>query len=585
MSTFRLAMAQLNLTVGDLSGNTAKIIDSIQQAKNVKANLIAFTELAIPGYPPEDLLLKPQFIEDNIRYLDDVVRESVGITSVVGFANRKEGRTYNAAAIAHSGQLVHVYHKMFLPNYGVFDEKRYFDPGDESPVYIIDGVKVGVNICEDIWYEDGPVYHQAMAGAEIIVNINGSPFHAGKGQERIEMLIRRAVDNGVNISYTNTVGGQDELVFDGGSLVVDREGKILIEGKQFSEEIMVVDLEVNLDAEIFYPTARGKVDIEKQVSLKTAEGASESRAPVVAISNHKTVRKLPPLAPQTVTRLDPIEQVRKALVLGTRDYVSKSGFEKVVLGLSGGIDSAITVAIAVEALGTDNVIGVSMPSRYSSEGSVIDSSLLSKNLSIEMLTIPIEQAFAAYEKMLKKALLEGPPVTEENLQARIRGNILMALSNAYGWLVLTTGNKSEIATGYSTLYGDMVGGFGVIKDVPKTLVYDLAVHVNRISGYSLIPEAIIAKAPSAELRPNQRDDDTLPSYEALDPILKAYVEDDKTYDEILQLGYDSSVVKEVIRLVDRSEYKRRQASPGIKITHRNFGRDRRMPIVNRYKHY
>ncbi|PZC50681.1 MAG: NAD+ synthase (glutamine-hydrolysing) [Chloroflexi bacterium] len=578
-------MAQLNLTVGDLSGNTAKIIDSIQQAKNVKANLIAFTELAIPGYPPEDLLLKPQFIEDNIRYLDDVVRESVGITSVVGFANRKEGRTYNAAAIAHSGQLVHVYHKMFLPNYGVFDEKRYFDPGDESPVYIIDGVKVGVNICEDIWYEDGPVYHQAMAGAEIIVNINGSPFHAGKGQERIEMLIRRAVDNGVNISYTNTVGGQDELVFDGGSLVVDREGKILIEGKQFSEEIMVVDLEVNLDAEIFYPTARGKVDIEKQVSLKTAEGASESRAPVVAISNHKTVRKLPPLAPQTVTRLDPIEQVRKALVLGTRDYVSKSGFEKVVLGLSGGIDSAITVAIAVEALGTDNVIGVSMPSRYSSEGSVIDSSLLSKNLSIEMLTIPIEQAFAAYEKMLKKALLEGPPVTEENLQARIRGNILMALSNAYGWLVLTTGNKSEIATGYSTLYGDMVGGFGVIKDVPKTLVYDLAVHVNRISGYSLIPEAIIAKAPSAELRPNQRDDDTLPSYEALDPILKAYVEDDKTYDEILQLGYDSSVVKEVIRLVDRSEYKRRQASPGIKITHRNFGRDRRMPIVNRYKHY
>ena len=583
MSTFRLAMAQLNLTVGDLPGNTAKIIDSIQQAKNARANLIAFTELAIPGYPPEDLLLKPQFIEDNIRYLDKVVRETAGITAVVGFADRKRGRTYNAAAIVHDGQIANVYHKMFLPNYGVFDENRYFEPGDESPVYIIDGVKVGVNICEDIWYEDGPVYNQARAGAEIIVNINGSPFHAGKGQERIEMLIRRAVDNGVNISYTNTVGGQDELVFDGGSLVVDKEGEILFEGKQFNEEIMFVDIGVHLGAETRNPAVRGKRRMGP--CFKTSEVASESRAPVVDVSNYKTIQELPLLSPQSSTRLEPIEQIRKALVLGTRDYVSKSGFETVVVGLSGGIDSALTGAIAVEALSADNVIGVSMPSRYSSDGSVTDSSLLSKNLGIEMLTIPIEQAFSAYEKMLEKTLLEGPPVTEENLQARIRGNILMALSNAYGWLVLTTGNKSELATGYSTLYGDMAGGFGVIKDVPKTLVYDLAVHVNGISGRSLIPEAIIAKPPSAELRPNQRDDDSLPSYEVLDPILKAYVEDDKTHDEIVQLGHDSTVVKEVIRLVDRSEYKRRQASPGIKITHRNFGRDRRMPIVNRYKHF
>ena len=581
MTIFRLAMAQLNLTVGDLPGNTAKIIDSIRQAKNVKANLIAFTELAIPGYPPEDLLLKPQFIDDNIRYLDDVVRESAGITTVVGFANRKAGRLYNAAAIVSSGRLVHVYHKMFLPNYGVFDEKRYFEPGDESPVYVIDGVKVGVNICEDIWYENGPVHNQARAGAEIIVNINGSPFHAGKGQERIEMLTQRAVDNGVNISYTNTVGAQDELVFDGGSLVVDKQGEILFEGKQFNEEIMFVDIEVHEGAETGKLAVRGKGRREKHAKDKL----SESRTLVLDVSSYKAIEELHPLPTQLSTRLEPIEQIRKALVLGTRDYVSKSGFEKVVVGLSGGIDSALTAAIAVEALSADNVIGVSMPSRYSSEGSVADSSLLSKNLGIEMLTIPIEQAFSAYEKMLKKMLLEGPPITEENLQARIRGNILMAMSNAYGWLVLTTGNKSEMATGYSTLYGDMAGGFGVIKDVPKTLVYDLAVHVNGISGSTLIPEAIIAKPPSAELRPNQRDDDSLPSYEDLDPILKAYVEDDKTYDEIIQLGHDSAVVKEVIRLVDRSEYKRRQASPGIKITHRNFGRDRRMPIVNRYKHF
>ena len=346
---------------------------------------------------------------------------------------------------------------------------------------------------------------------------------------------------------------------------------------------MFVDIGVHLGAETRNPAVRGKRRMGPY--FKTSEVASESRAPVVDVSNYKTIQELPLLSPQSSTRLEPIEQIRKALVLGTRDYVSKSGFETVVVGLSGGIDSALTGAIAVEALSADNVIGVSMPSRYSSDGSVTDSSLLSKNLGIEMLTIPIEQAFSAYEKMLEKTLLEGPPVTEENLQARIRGNILMALSNAYGWLVLTTGNKSELATGYSTLYGDMAGGFGVIKDVPKTLVYDLAVHVNGISGRSLIPEAIIAKPPSAELRPNQRDDDSLPSYEVLDPILKAYVEDDKTHDEIVQLGHDSTVVKEVIRLVDRSEYKRRQASPGIKITHRNFGRDRRMPIVNRYKHF
>ena len=448
-------------------------------------------------------------------------------------------------------------------------------------MYVIDGVKVGVNICEDIWYENGPVHNQARAGAEIIVNINGSPFHAGKGQERIEMLTQRAVDNGVNISYTNTVGAQDELVFDGGSLVVDKHGEILFEGKQFNEEIMFVDIEVHEGAETGKLAVRGKGRREKHAKDKL----SESRTLVLDVSSYKAIEELPPLPTQLSTRLEPIEQIRKALVLGTRDYVSKSGFEKVVVGLSGGIDSALTAAIAVEALSADNVIGVSMPSRYSSEGSVADSSLLSKNLGIEMLTIPIEQAFSAYEKMLKKMLLEGPPITEENLQARIRGNILMAMSNAYGWLVLTTGNKSEMATGYSTLYGDMAGGFGVIKDVPKTLVYDLAVHVNGISGSTLIPDAIITKPPSAELRPNQRDDDSLPSYEDLDPILKAYVEDDKTYDEIIQLGHDSAVVKEVIRLVDRSEYKRRQASPGIKITHRNFGRDRRMPIVNRYKHF
>ena len=572
-------MAQINPTVGDLEGNTAKITGYIEQARSLKADLVAFTELAIPGYPPEDLLFKPQFIQDNLRYLDKVVKASRDIAVVVGFADEEEGKLYNAAALACSGKLVDVYHKMFLPNYGVFDEKRYFEAGRKCPVYTIRGVEVGVNVCEDIWYEVGPTNVQCQAGAELIVNINGSPYHAGKSRYRHEMLAKRAVDNQAIVSYTNMVGGQDELVFDGGSVVFDHEGKLLLRGNQFREEMLFVDLE--LDSLSQARQDRTKTRLEDHEALK------EMGEPVrFHVSGYSGDVARPPLPRRETAELGPVAEVYQALVMGTHDYVTKSGFQKVVVGLSGGIDSSITAVVAVEALGKENVIGVGMPSRYSSEGSVVDSKLLSENLGIRMMTMPIEPAFGAYLDML-----EGPfrgtesGIAEENLQARVRGNILMALSNKFGWLVLTTGNKSELATGYSTMYGDMAGGFAVIKDVPKMLVYELARHVNEANGREVVPDAVIEKPPSAELRPDQRDEDSLPPYDMLDAILKAYVEDDKTYSEILAAGHDEAAVQRAVRLVDGSEYKRRQSPPGIKITPRNFGRDRRMPIVNRYRQF
>ena len=572
-------MAQINPTVGDLEGNTAKITGYIEQARSLKADLVAFTELAIPGYPPEDLLFKPQFIQDNLRYLDKVVKASLGIAVVVGFADEKEGKVYNAAALACDGQLVDVYHKIFLPNYGVFDEKRYFEAGRECPVYTIRGVEVGVNVCEDIWYEVGPTNAQCSAGAELIVNINGSPYHAGKSGYRHEMLAKRAVDNQAFVSYTNMVGGQDELVFDGDSVVFDHEGKLLLRGNQFREELLFVDLE--MDA-----LSQSRQDLIKP-RLEDHEALKEMGEPVrFHVSGYSGDIARPPLPRRETAELGPVAEVYQALVMGTRDYVTKSGFQKVVVGLSGGIDSSITAVIAVDALGKENVIGVGMPSRYSSEGSVVDSKLLSENLGIQMMTVPIEPAFGAYLDMLEEPFRGTEPgIAEENLQARVRGNILMALSNKFGWLVLTTGNKSEMATGYSTMYGDMAGGFAVIKDVPKMLVYELARHVNEEKGREVVPDAVIEKPPSAELRPDQRDEDSLPPYDVLDAILKAYVEDDKTYSEILAAGYDEADVQRVVRLVDGSEYKRRQSPPGIKITPRNFGRDRRMPIVNRYRQF
>ena len=578
MPTFRLAMAQMNPTVGDLDGNTAKILRFMEEARSLGADLVAFPELAISGYPPEDLLFKPQFIQDNRRHLEQVVAASRGIAVVVGFPDG-DGDIYNAAAVAYDGKLVDVYHKIYLPNYGVFDEKRYFKPGSRCPVYVINGVNVGVNVCEDIWYDLGPTEVQCDIGADVIVNINGSPYHAGKSDFREQMLATRAAYNRLFVSYTNMVGGQDELVFDGGSMVLDHRGNLVVRGQQFHEELVVADLDMGTasNARLQDPKPHNEDPEElKQVGTATTVHVSDyqDRGPRLPISRRRRYV------------LEPVAEVYAALVLGTRDYVRKSGFQRVVIGLSGGIDSALTAAIAVEALGKENVVGVAMPSRYSSEGSVLDARLVADSLGFELLTMPIEPAFSAYLDMLEPQF-QGtePDVAEENLQARVRGNILMALSNKFGWLVLTTGNKSELATGYSTLYGDMAGGFAVIKDVPKILVYDLADYLNRRGGKDVVPQTVINKPPSAELRPDQRDDDSLPPYAVLDPILKAYVEDDLSYADILAMGYDEETVQRVIHLVDRSEYKRRQAPPGIKITPRNFGRDRRMPIVSRYRHF
>ena len=584
MRPFRIALAQINPTVGDLEGNARKAIRHIERAREAKADLVAFPELAIPGYPPEDLLLKPQFLDENRHYMESVVAHSGGIAVIAGFADAAGAEVYNAAAVAYDGKLVDVYHKMFLPNYGVFDEDRYFRAGDTCPVYVINGASVGVNICEDIWYPVGPTVVQRSAGAEIIVNINGSPFHAGKRRFREKMLATRAADNEVFLAYVNMVGGQDELVFDGASMVFDPQGEVVASSGQFVEDLLIVDLDVQ---SVFRSRLR-----EPRPRKENAESLNDIGSPrLVRVSeskgNAENARAVGDAAPVGFGDLyDGAEEIYEALVLGTRDYVRKCGFGKVLVALSGGIDSSLVAAVGVDALGGENVVGVSMPSEFSSEGSVTDAKLLADNLGIEMWTIPIERAFGSFMDSLAPQF-EGTDwgVAEENIQSRIRGNLIMALSNKFGWLVLTTGNKSEMATGYATIYGDMSGGFAVIKDVPKVMCYDLARFRNSRAGRDVIPQAVIEKPPSAELRPDQLDEDSLPPYEELDPILKAYVEDDMSFEEIAAMGGDPDVAKQVIALVDRSEYKRRQAAPGIKITPRNFGRDRRMPIANRWRAY
>jgi NAD+ synthase (glutamine-hydrolysing) len=569
-------MAQINTTVGDFAGNRQKILKAINEAKSLDIDLLTFPELAICGYPPEDLLFKPQFIAENLRSLEKVVGASSGLSIVVGFVDAKED-IYNAAAIVHDGKLAGVYHKVFLPNYGVFDENRYFRAGSECPVYVIAGINVGINICEDIWYEAGPATTQAYSGAEVIVNISASPYHFGKGSFRERMIATRAADNVVIFAYNNLVGGQDELVFDGNSMVLDEKGRLIARGKQFEEDLVVTDL----DVESVFRTRLHDPRWRKGLLLREEQGWRKSKRIVVSEKPFSTEKAL--LRPRRVEVRGLPAEVYDALVLGTRDYIIKNGFERVLIGLSGGIDSSLVAAIAVDALGNSNVVGVTMPSRYSSPGSVSDAELLAKNLGIKLLTIPIEKVFQAYLDMLAEAFKGTEPnVAEENIQARIRGNTLMALSNKFGWLVLTTGNKSEMATGYTTLYGDMAGGFGVIKDVPKTMVYELASYRNSLAGSELIPSTVMDKPPSAELKPAQRDIDTLPPYELLDPVLTAYVEEDKSVEQIIAMGIDEQVVKRATRLVDRSEYKRRQASPGVKITPRAFGRDRRLPITNRF---
>ena len=579
----RVALAQINGTVGDLEGNTQKIQAAMLQAHAAGAHIVCFPELALTGYPPEDLLLKPGFVAANLRQLEHLVafsRDLPGLTAVIGFVDR-DSDIYNAAAIVHAGRLIGTYHKHYLPNYGVFDENRYFQAGREAPIFLINGVHVGVNICEDIWYPTGPLTLQVHAGAEVILNINGSPYYTGKGIFREEMIATRAADNGVIVAYLNMVGGQDELVFDGGSMVFNEQGALIARAKQFAEDLLIVDLDT---ASVFRSRLHDPRRRQERLHINPAD------VPLIPI----TPDPVPPStsegntvlgAPQRIEpKMERLQEIYAALVLGTGDYVRKTGFKQALIGLSGGIDSSLTAAIAVDALGPENVMGISMPSGYSSEGSKTDAQELAENLDIQFLTIPIEETFRTSLKMLRPALGEGElGLAAENLQARIRGNILMTISNKLGPIVLTTGNKSEMATGYSTLYGDMAGGFAVLKDVLKTLVYELAAYRNTLGDMPVIPQAVIDKAPSAELRPNQKDADSLPPYEELDPILQAYVEEDRTFEEMLAMGFERKTVERVMHLVDISEYKRRQAPPGVKITSRAFGRDRRLPITNRYK--
>ena len=576
---FRLALAQINSTVGDISGNTQTILKYIDMAREAKADLVAFPELAITGYPPEDLLLKPAFLQANLDAMQRVIAAAKGIAVVVGFVHVARD-TSNAAAIGYDGNLIDIYRKIFLPNYGVFDEDRYFRRGDTCPVYTINGTGVGINICEDIWYPVGPAVLQRESGAEVIVNINASPFYVEKGYQKEKMIATRAMDNGVFVAYLNTIGGQDELVFDGASVIYNMDGEKLAQGAFFQEEMVVADLDVE---SVFRSRLRDPRPRKENPAMLDEIG--KARTIQVSGFEPKSYLDLPTVVPSVSLTTE--EEVYQALVLGTRDYVLKSGFTKTLVGLSGGIDSALTSVIAADALGPENVIGVTMPSRYSSEGSVSDSEHLAKNLGIQIWNLPIELAHTAFSEMLDP-YFEGtnPGVAEENLQARIRGNVIMSLSNKFGWLVLTTGNKSEMAMGYATLYGDMAGGFAVLKDVPKTLVYRLSNWRNQSGTPSaVIPEAIITKPPSAELKPDQLDQDTLPPYDYLDPIIKSYVEDDLSYLDMIQLGFDPAIVKQVMSYVDRNEYKRRQAPPGVKITPRAFGKDRRLPIVNSYRQF
>ena len=565
--TLRIALSQINPIVGDIKGNVAKIVKQIALAKEKQADIVTFPELAISGYPPEDLLLRPKFLRDNQEAVERIVPKSDGMTVIIGFPDVCNGLVYNAATIIHKSRLIDVYHKLELPNYGVFDERRYFLPGDTPLFFDMGGIRFMVTICEDIWIENGIVERSAIENhVRVVLNISSSPFYAGKFSVRQKIIARFAGNTGAMVFYTNLVGGQDELVFDGGSLVVNPNGQKIASARRFEEDLLLWDLEADRlsphpPLSELYPR-HGKYYV-----LQTDDKPGRH-----------------PLLTQHLPELGELEEISQALVLGTKDYVFKNGFEKVLIGLSGGIDSALTAVIAVDALGHENVIGVTMPSDYTSVETLGDARLMAEHLRISLLTIPIKRMYAAYLISLKDSFGDGAPGIEyENIQARIRGNILMALSNRFGWLVLTTGNKSEMAVGYCTLYGDLAGGFAVIKDLPKTRVYEIARFMNQKKGQAVIPPSILDRAPTAELRVDQKDEDLLPPYPKLDQILRAYVEEDKSPHDIIAAGFDMETVNKVIRMVDRSEYKRRQTPPGIKITPKAFGKDRRIPITNRYQ--
>ncbi|HEY5295427.1 MAG TPA: NAD+ synthase [Gaiellaceae bacterium] len=555
----RLALAQINSVVGDIDGNAGRVVEWLDRAKAANADLVLFPELVVTGYPPEDLLLRPGFLRAAQRAVDGIAKAAQGITALVG-APRLGDDLYNACFVLADGGVSGVYRKRHLPNYGVFDEDRYFAPGDDLFLLRFGDVQVGLTICEDIWLPGPPATELVLAGAQLVANISASPFHVGKDREREEMLQVRATDNSCFVALCNAVGGQDELIFDGHSVVINDEGEVVARAAGFEEELLVVDLD---------PTAA--------LQPGTA-GADLTR---IELAPPRAQREA--LAQRIVPQLDDLEQMRLALELGLRDYVTKNGFGDVVLGLSGGIDSALTAALCVEALGAERVHGVSMPSRYSSDATRGDAKTLAESLGIDFRELPIEPMVEAYTGALSEQFAgRESDLTEENLQARVRGTLLMALSNKFGWLVIATGNKSELSVGYSTLYGDLAGGFALIKDVYKTDVFRLSRWLNERAGRELIPTSIIERPPSAELRADQRDEDSLPPYEQLDKVLEAYVELDRSREELTQDGFDAEIVDRAVSMIDRAEYKRRQAPPGVKLRPKAFGRDRRTPITNRW---
>ncbi|HOX85943.1 MAG TPA: NAD+ synthase [bacterium] len=578
MDPLRIALGQINCTVGDLEGNRQRILAAIERAKDQECDLIAFPELAITGYPPEDLLLRQQFVADQDRLVSDIARRVQGLICILGHVDLDHAALHNSAAVITEGRLVDTYHKINLPNYSVFDEERYFEAGSRPLILDLSGVRIGLNICEDIWIDNNVTEAEALlGGADLLLNLSASPYYVHKEKERLELLRKRAQFTGAAVAYVNLIGGQDELIFDGHSLIVHPNGSVLAAGAGFAEDFIVADIDI---------------DALRQWRQQQSDRESRSKSFFSPFGQFSYVQMRQSIREKHIdltenkpqTEADVEEQIYRALCLGIRDYVGKNGFKDVALGLSGGVDSALVAALASDALGPDHVVGIGMPSQYSSHGSIVDAEQLAKNLGIAFHILPIQTTFDETLAQLKPLFQDLPSdVTEENLQARIRGNLLMALSNKFSWLIMATGNKSETSVGYSTLYGDMVGALMPLKDVFKTMVYRLCRYRNRIAGYDLIPEATLNKPPSAELRPDQTDQDSLPPYDVLDAILELYVVNEKSIQEIVERGFDRDIVRKIVRWVYNSEYKRRQAPPGIKITPRAYGKDRRMPITNRYR--